>query len=1158
MGARGQRELKVIIAGDAKGAVRALNQVDGAAGRTDGTLARMGAVARRAFAVLTTAAVVALGASAHAAIDFESAFAGVRKTVDASETELAELRDGIRQMARELPATREEIAGVAEAAGQLGIQTGAILDFTKVMIDLGESTNLTSDEAATSLAQLANITQMAQTEFSRLGATVVALGNAGASTEADIVAMGLRIAGAGNQIGLTEAQILGFASALSSVGIEAEAGGSAISRVMADLAKAVAGGQKSVSAFAKVAGVSSKAFIQAFKTDAAGALITFIEGLDRMSKSGGNVFKTLDDLDMGSIRVRDTLLRAAGAGDLMRQSLDLGAKAWGENTALTKEAEQRYATTASQLQILKNNVTDVALSIGEALLPGINSATTSLRENMPAIETFVTEGLAKIAQVIEEQVMPMLGVLAAWWHANAPLIGAVARVAFGVVAEAIGLVVRNMELLIPVATAALAGLLAFKAASLVAAGLQAIQGAFLTARGAIESFKLQLHLAHMQGLSTGQALTTMLRPSIAGVSTVLGIAVGAWAAWRAAKENAKRITEQLTQAIIADSGALAQNTRALTFNKLERDGVLGVARKLGVAIDDVIDASLGDEAAQKRVAAALKIHNNELERSVKETGRYAPAHQAMAGNLRKLQGAIDANSDATRAAEKAAAEYIVTVGDMKPSVDRARTALESLSQVDRNLAARMMAAGGSVGRAFGQGVAQGISALTPELQARANTLIDSTIIAAKRRAGIASPSKRARDELGKPLAQGMALGIQDGQLVVNDALSDVIRELLAKSPAVRTVVAEAERLGLTISDDVAKGIASGHIAVNDAMGLLMQGARERALEEARKIAEEMAAELQAGFDSIMGGFGAFSGITSARRSLRAAEKELRDALNAQSSLPGQIAAQDRLVDELRAKAKAVTPAEERAIIEARQKLRQAEEALNKVQKEQAGDADAVRLAELDLFDAKEKLTEAVKASTGPTDELSKAVKKLGDLRREQEEIDLRVRDAQEGLIDAQLRLVEAQQRMEEAQKRLIEQGPAGEQMFRDIAARAGLAQEAIDSLVRSFWSLQAEFGKVPDALPVTHIPGMGVGSGPTRSVADAIRRIGTLEKRLSNPNTSPEHRQRYSAELGELRTIAGQGSGPTVQFTGPIAIHQPMDVDLVMRQAEFAVNSGSL
>ena len=181
-----------------------------------------------------TLPLTALGAAAgKAAIDFESSFAGVRKTVDASEEQLQRLSRGIRDMSKEIPASATAIAGVAEAAGQLGIETDNILSFTRVMIDLGEATNLTAEEAATSLARFANITQMSQQEFDKLGSVIVALGNNLATTEAEIVSMATRLAGAGSQVGLTEAQIMSFAGALSSVGVEAEAGGSAFSRLMA-------------------------------------------------------------------------------------------------------------------------------------------------------------------------------------------------------------------------------------------------------------------------------------------------------------------------------------------------------------------------------------------------------------------------------------------------------------------------------------------------------------------------------------------------------------------------------------------------------------------------------------------------------------------------------------------------------------------------------------------------------------------------------------------------------------------------------------------------------------------------------------------------------------------------------------------------------------
>lgn len=179
----------------------------------------------KSMSLKVTAPIVAAGAAAtKTAIDWESAFAGVRKTVDGTEEDFQKLSSGIREMSKELPSSASDIAKVAESAGQLGIQTDNILGFTRTIIDLGNSTNLVGEQGASSLAKFANITKMSQKDFDRLGSTIVALGNNSATTEADIVEMAMRLAGAGTQVGMTEAQILSLSAALSSVGIEAEVG----------------------------------------------------------------------------------------------------------------------------------------------------------------------------------------------------------------------------------------------------------------------------------------------------------------------------------------------------------------------------------------------------------------------------------------------------------------------------------------------------------------------------------------------------------------------------------------------------------------------------------------------------------------------------------------------------------------------------------------------------------------------------------------------------------------------------------------------------------------------------------------------------------------------------------------------------------------------
>src|SRR5699024_968970 len=194
------------------------------------------------------------------AADFESSFADVEKVLDGTDEQVATLRQGIRDMALDMPATTTEIVGVAAAAGQLGIEIEHIESFSKVMLDMGVATNMGAEEAATSLSRLANITGMSADDYDRLGATIVDLGNNLATTEKEIVDMGLRLAGAGKQIGMTEAETLSLAGALSSVGIRAEAGGSAFSKVMINMQLAAEQGGEDLENFAEVAGMSADEF----------------------------------------------------------------------------------------------------------------------------------------------------------------------------------------------------------------------------------------------------------------------------------------------------------------------------------------------------------------------------------------------------------------------------------------------------------------------------------------------------------------------------------------------------------------------------------------------------------------------------------------------------------------------------------------------------------------------------------------------------------------------------------------------------------------------------------------------------------------------------------------------------------------------------------
>lgn len=376
MGAGNLGTLFVRLTSDSTSLINGLTKAETSITRTHGVLLKQaGAISIGVTAALTVIGVVA----AREAAKFESSFAGVRRTVEATEDQFKELESSFRGMALKLPIDVNEINRIAEAAGQLGIQNENIAGFARTIVDLSRTTNMSSEEGATTLARFANIVSMSQKDFDRLASTIMKLGVTSASTESEISTMALRVAGAGHQIGLTIPEIIAFATSLSSVGLEAEAGGTAISQMMIRMSRAVSDGGDKLATFAATAGMTAEDFTKVFKDDATKAIMAFLDGLGRLSNEGLNIFEVLDQIGLDGIRMTDTLLRASGATKLFAQSIHTGTKAWEENTAMTKAAEIRYATFNSQLTVTWNQIKDLLITIGDSLIPALKGMNEEIR-----------------------------------------------------------------------------------------------------------------------------------------------------------------------------------------------------------------------------------------------------------------------------------------------------------------------------------------------------------------------------------------------------------------------------------------------------------------------------------------------------------------------------------------------------------------------------------------------------------------------------------------------------------------------------------------------------------------------------------------------------------------------------------------------------------
>lgn len=310
-----------------------------------------------------------IAAATKTAIEFEDAWTGVTKTVDGTPQQLSKIDDGLKNLAQTTSSTYQDIAHYAELAGQMGIPTDSIVGFTKTITQLGDTTNLVGEEAAQSIAKFSNVmvsqSKKTNTYYSRLGSTIVDLGNKFSTTEADIMDMATRLGVAGKMVGFNSNQVLGLSTALSSLGIEAAAGGGSVSKMLKTIDIAVSTGNDSLSDFAEVSGMTSQQFQKAWGEDAAGTFLKFVEGIGKSS----DVTKTLNDLGITEIRQSQAMGALAQSSDVLANALNVSKNAWNDNSAMANEAEKRYATLKSQLSQTWEAVKQAGNELGQAFTP---------------------------------------------------------------------------------------------------------------------------------------------------------------------------------------------------------------------------------------------------------------------------------------------------------------------------------------------------------------------------------------------------------------------------------------------------------------------------------------------------------------------------------------------------------------------------------------------------------------------------------------------------------------------------------------------------------------------------------------------------------------------------------------------------------------------
>lgn len=381
------------------------------------------------------------------AIDFESSMADVRKVVDFdTPQQFKEMEQDILKMTRTIPMAATELAKISASGGQLGIARKDIPAFTETIAKMSVAFDMSAEQAGDSMAKLANIYKIPIAEIGRLGDAVNHLSNKSPAKAADIVNTLGRVGGVAKQFGLTELQTASLSNAFISLGKTPEVAGTAINGMLTKLGTADKQGKKFQDAL-KAIGTDSKTLKKAIKENGEQALMDFLKQLEKLPKE--NQMGAL--VDLFGLEYADDVAALVGGLDTYKKSIDELKKTGKDGMpefmgSMEKEFAARSATTANQIQLLKNSLVELGINVGSVILPAVND---------------FAGAITKIANK-----------LADWANAHPVLTGYIIKTAMALAAMVAG------------------GWLVRVATNRITAG-------FLTAKGALQSFKVTAQLVSM-------------------------------------------------------------------------------------------------------------------------------------------------------------------------------------------------------------------------------------------------------------------------------------------------------------------------------------------------------------------------------------------------------------------------------------------------------------------------------------------------------------------------------------------------------------------------------------------------------------------------------------------------------------------------------------
>ena len=343
------------------------------------------------------------------AMDFESSMAEVRKVVDFdTPQQFKQMGDDLLQMTHRIPMTGRELAQIAASGGRLGIARKDIAGFTETVSKMSVAFDMAAEEAGDSMAKLANVYEIPIAQIGRLGDAINHLSNSSPAKASDLVNTLGRVGGVAKQFGLTELQTASLANAFISLGRRPEVAATAINGMLTKLATADRQGKKFQTAL-KAIGTSAQELKANIAKNGEQALVDFLKQLNKLPKA--DQMGTL--VDLFGLEYADDVAVLAGSVETYEKSIR-ALKETGRDGkplfagSMDKEFAARSATTANNVQLLKNQLMHLAISIGSVMLPAVNSLVAGLK---PWVDYFIrlSEAHPELVQNVYKLIAALVG-----------------------------------------------------------------------------------------------------------------------------------------------------------------------------------------------------------------------------------------------------------------------------------------------------------------------------------------------------------------------------------------------------------------------------------------------------------------------------------------------------------------------------------------------------------------------------------------------------------------------------------------------------------------------------------------------------------------------------------------------------------------------------